>query len=77
MKPGTLYTAYLKADDVYLLVFLCVHATAAAAVLAVHSCCKAVAVQLEALGLLAIAPLGSTASHALNSYVLQQSHQYQ
>ena len=45
-----------------LLVFLGVHATAAAAVLAVNPCCKAVAVQLEALGLLAVAPLGTTAS---------------
>ena len=43
------------------LVFLCVHTTAAATVLAVDPGCKAVAVQLEALGLLAIAPLGTTA----------------
>ena len=42
-------------------VFLSVHATAAAAVLAVGPSSKAIAVKLEALGLLAIAPLGTTA----------------
>ena len=66
-----------KASCGALLVFLCVHATAAAAVVAEYSCCKAVAVQLEALGLLAVAPLGTTASKALSLYALQQSQQCQ
>lgn len=77
IKPGTLYKVYCQANCGCLLVFLCVHATAAAAILAVHSCCKAVTVQLEALGLLAIAPLGTTASQAPSLYALQQSHQCQ
>ena len=47
-----------------LLVLLGIHATAAAAVLAVDSCCKAIAVQLQALGLLAVAPFDTTASQA-------------
>ena len=49
-----------------ILVLLCVQTTAAAAVLAVDSSSKAVAVQLEALGLLAVAPLWTpTAQHSL------------
>ena len=45
------------------LVLLCIRTTAAAAVLTVHSSSKAVTVQLEALGLLAVTPLGTTARH--------------
>ncbi len=49
----------------HILVLLCVQTTAAAAVLAVDSSSKAVAVQLEALGLLAVAPLWTpTAQHS-------------
>ncbi len=49
-----------------ILVLLCVQTTAAAAVLTVDSSSKAVAVQLEALGLLAVAPLWTpTAQHTL------------
>lgn len=63
-----------KASCGCLLVFLCVHATAAAAVVAEYSCCKAIAVQLEALGLLAVAPLGTTAINSTKFvYALQQS----
>ena len=49
-----------------ILVLLCVQTTAAAAVLAVDTSSKAVAVQLQALGLLAVAPLWTpTAQHSL------------
>jgi len=49
-----------------ILVLLCVQTTAAAAVLAVDSSSKAVTIQLEALGLLAVAPLWTpTAQHNL------------
>ena len=49
-----------------ILVLLCVQTTAAAAVLAVDSSSKAVTIQLEALGLLAVAPLWTpTTQHNL------------
>lgn len=44
-----------------LLVLLCVHAAGTAAVLAIDARSKAVTVKLEALGLLAVAALGTAA----------------